>query len=241
MPVDTPVVDLVRQLRRIGLRPPERLVERIIAHGAEARDPLLAMATDRELLHEEPPGCYGSIHALRLLGELRDPTTIGPLLQQFPLELNYEDEPVPLVWSQDVRQLVGRIGAPAVEVLWAWFDNMGHHEATRAAACDALAYASVADQSLREGLISGFRQRLAETDDRFMAALIVFALARMAAAEAYGQVLEAYRAGRVDTSFLPLSEARQLILGKGAPNLSCVNHTLAERYEQHGPFPPQDK
>ncbi len=132
MPVHTPVVDLVRQLRRIGLRPPERLAASILEYGPEARDPLLALATDRELIHEESPGCWGPIHALRLLGELQDPTTIKALLQMFPLELREEEEQAPKLWAEDATQLIGHMGAPAVETLWQWFDDIGHTPASRA-------------------------------------------------------------------------------------------------------------
>lgn len=240
MPVDTPVTDLVRQLRRIGLRPPERLVERILEYGAGARDALLALATDRELLHEEHPACWGPIHGLRVLGELRDATTVKPLLQMFPLELREEQEQAPQVWAEDATQLIGHIGGPALEGLWAWFDDVGHHPASRAAASDSMAYVSVADPEQRPAIVEGFRQRLAESDDKLQVGFIISALSRMAAAEVYPQILEAYRVGRVEASFIAASDVRQLILGKGTPNLKCATHTLWERYDQHGPFPPQD-
>jgi len=240
MPVDTPVIDLVRQLRRVGLRPPERLIERILEYGPEARDPLLALATDRELLHEEAPACLGPIHAVRLLGELHDPTIDQPIIQMYPLELEYEDEQAPQLWAEDAAQIVGHLGAPALTELWAWFDDLGHAPASRAAAADAIAYVSAVDPEQRDAIIEGLRQRLAEADDKLQAAFVVSSLSRMAVADAYPQVLEAYRAGRVEGNFISASDARRLLLGKGTPNLRCATHTLEERYDQHGPFPPKE-
>lgn len=240
MPFDTPIHDLVRQLRRAGLRPPERLVERILSAGQGARGALLELALDHAALLEDEPVCWGPIHALRLLGELRDPTLVEPLLSQFPVPIEYDQQPAPVMWTTDASQILGRIGAPAVDMLWAWFDDAEHNLASRSAAADALAYATVADAELREQIIAGMHQRLVETDDRVVAAFCVGALARMAVAESYPDVMAAYRAGRVETGIIAAGDARQLLLGKGTPNLACVNHSLWERYDQHGPFAPEE-
>ena len=54
MPVDTPAADLVRQLSRVGLRPDERLIKRIVEQGPAAREALLARST-------RPPTARGSM------------------------------------------------------------------------------------------------------------------------------------------------------------------------------------
>ena len=105
---------------------------------------------------------------------------------------------------------------------------------------DAIAYVSVVAPEERPAIIAGMRQRVVESDDQLSVAFAIAALSRMAVAEAYPDVLAAYRAGRVATGFIAASDARQLMLGKGTPNLQCANHTLWERYDQHGPFPPQE-
>ncbi len=69
MILDLTIADKIKQLHREGLRPSERLVNTITRAGAAAFTPLLELAIDVELLHEEAPECYAPIHALRLLGE----------------------------------------------------------------------------------------------------------------------------------------------------------------------------
>lgn len=236
MPVDTPIDELVRQLKRIGLRPSETLVKRILAFGSDARDALLALASDHALLHEETPLCWAPVHALRILGELQDPTTIPELLALFPLELRHEEEQPPQVWAQDTAQTIGHIGAPALEPLWAWFDNLENSMASRSAAADAIAYVTAVAPEERAGIIAKLNERLASSEDKPQTAFIVTALSRLAASESYVQVMAAFREGRVDTKLIQASDARQLILGKGTPNLKCATHTLWERYDQHGPF-----
>ena len=241
MSFDTPMHDLVRQLRRAGLRPPERLVERILAAGQGARGALLELALDQAALLEDEPVCWGPIDALRVLCKLHDATLVEPLLGQFPVPIEYDQQPAPVMWTTDASQILGHIGAPVVDALWTWFDDAEHSLASRSAAADALAYATVAEPALREQVIAGMRQRLAETEDRVVAAFCVGALARMGVAESYPDVMAAYRAGRVETDIIAAGDARQLLLSKGTPNLACVNHTLWERYNQHGPFAPQEE
>jgi hypothetical protein len=236
MPVDTPIDELVRQLKRIGLRPSETLVKRILASGSEARDALLALASDHSLLHEESPLCWAPVHALRILGELQDPTTIPEVLGLFPLELRHQEEQPPQVWAQDAAQTIGHMGAPALEPLWAWFDDLEHTMASRSAAADAISYVTAVAPEERAGIIANLTERLEKSEDKAQTAFLITALSRLAASESYNQVMAAFRNGKVDTNLILASDARQLILGKGTPNLKCATHTLWERYDQHGPF-----
>src|SRR6476620_8744908 len=112
------IAEKVKQLRREGLRPSEQLARSITKAGSAAVEPLLALATQIELLHEEEPECFGPLHALRLLGELGSLEIVAPLLRQFPISLEYEDEKVPQIWADEVPQIIGRLGKPAVELLW---------------------------------------------------------------------------------------------------------------------------
>ncbi len=79
MILDLTIADKIKQLHREGLRPSERLVNTITRAGAAAFTPLLELAIDVELLHEEAPECYAPIHALRLLGEVGSVEMIEPL------------------------------------------------------------------------------------------------------------------------------------------------------------------
>src|SRR5215211_4680717 len=101
MILDLTLSDKVKQLHREGLRPAERLVTTIARAGAAACAPLLDLATQVELLHEDEPECYAPIHALRLLGEVGSVEMIEPLLRKFPVELYYEDEELPQMWVEE--------------------------------------------------------------------------------------------------------------------------------------------
>ena len=68
MILDLAVSDKVKQLRTEGLRPSEGVVRAIAKAGPAALGPLLALATDVNLLHADEPDRYAPIHALRLLG-----------------------------------------------------------------------------------------------------------------------------------------------------------------------------
>ncbi len=235
MPLDTPIADLVRQLSRVGLRPSERLVQQIVAHGPAARAALLELATDLTALHGDLPEALGPLHALRLLGELPDVAIIAPLIEQLPIP-TYGDEDVPAqLYASDVLQIIGRIGAPAVPVLWAYADDQRHPARARSAAVSALSWVVTAAPEVRDAVIAEARRRLATETDEPVTTGLVKVLADLGDQESYKPIMAAYRAGRVDQAQAPAASARQLLLGGGRPDLSCVNHPLFERYELHGP------
>src|SRR6476620_2884300 len=95
------VAEKVKQLRREGLRPSEQLARSITKAEHAAIGPLLAVATDTDLLHQEAPECFAPIHALRLLGELGAVEIIEPLLRQLPVSLEYDEEELPQMWVQE--------------------------------------------------------------------------------------------------------------------------------------------
>ena len=235
--IDLAIGDKVRQLRREGLRPSERLVRTITSAGAAAVSPLLALATNVELLHEREPECFAPLHALRLLGELRPVEIIQPLLREFPVRLDYEDEELPEAWVDDVPQIIGHLGTPAVEPLWQIVDDESWNMAGRSVALSALTYATAADPALRDGVVAGLRERLARSEDTMFTSQLAGALANLGVRDSYSEVMALYREGRIDQEILPAAVARQLLLSGGLKRLDCANHSLWERYDQHGPFP----
>lgn len=235
MPVDTPAADLVRQLSRVGLRPDERLIKRIVEQGPAAREALLALATDIDTLHSELPGALGPLHALRLLGELPDPAMIAPLLGALPVPIvNDEDVPARL-YATEVLQIIGRVGEAAVETLWAYADDEANPEQTRAAAIGGLAYVATYAPATREAILAEARQRLELDQPLPLATGVVTLLAELGDAASYQAVMSAYKAGRIDKAQAPAGAARQLLLTGGRKDLTCVNHPLDERYDHHGP------
>lgn len=235
MPLDTPVADLVRQLSRVGLRPEERLAQRIVEHGPAARAELLPLATDVDALHSELPASLGPLHALRLLGEVPEVTMIAPLLGALPVPI-YDDEDVPArLYATEVLQIIGRVGEPAVAALWAYADDEAHTEMRRSAAITALAYVATFAPSCREAVVDEARRRLALAQTVALTTGVVTLLADLGDAPSYQAVMAAYKAGQIDQDLAPAAAARQLLLGGGRKDLTCVRHPLGERYDHHGP------
>ena len=234
------VAEKVKQLRREGLRPSEQLARSITKAEHAAISPLLTLATDTDLLHQEAPECFAPIHALRLLGELGAIEIIEPLLRQFPVSLEYDEEELPQMWVQEVAQIIGHLGAPAIEPLWRIADDEGWNIAARSGALTALGYVTAMAPETHDAIIAGIRERIERSDDKLLASHLAIALANLGASDLYPELMAMYRAGKLDQEILPAAAARQLLLSDSTKRLACAKHTLWERYDQHGPFPAED-
>jgi len=234
------VAEKVKQLRREGIRPSEQLARSITRAEDAAIGPLLALATDVDLLHEEPPECFAPIHALRLLGELGSLEIIEPLLRQFPVSLEYEDEELPELWVQEVAQIIGHLGAPAIEPLWQIVDDESWNIAGRSGALNALDYVTAAAPDTRDAIIAGYRERIERSEDPLLISHLAMALANLGVGDLYPEFMAMYRAGKIDQEILPAAVARQLLLSDSTTRLACAKHPLWERYDQHGPFPAEN-
>jgi hypothetical protein len=237
MTLELGISDKVKQLRREGLRPAERLARAITNAGTAALGPLLALAIDTDLLHEEPPEAFAPLHALRLLGELNSVEIIEPLLRAFPVLLDYEDEELPQSWVEEAPQIIGHLGAPAIEPLWRIADDERWNMHGRSGALTALTYATAADPILRDAVLAGLRERLDRSADKTFSSHLAIALANLGVRDLYADLMAMYRAGRIDQDILPAAAARQLLLTDSTKRLACATHSLWERYDQHGPFP----
>ena len=219
------------------MRPDERLVRHILEGGDGARAALLALATDIPALHEDLPACLGPLHALRLLGELADVTIIEPLLTCLPVPVIDPETDIPAhLYASEVLQIIGRVGAPAVAALWTLGDNETKADQARGAAINALVYVATYTPDVRDAVLAEARDRLTRTDlSSIVISGTVTLLAELGDALSYKAVMTAYRDGRADQRRMSAAVARQQLLGGGIPSRNCVNHTLWERYDAHGP------
>lgn len=238
--IDIEARNLVKQLERIGIRPPEKLVQRILAAGEPAIEPLLELATNMDAIYDAPPTCYGPIHALRLLGEIKDPSYIENLLLVYPQEEESDadglDEPLstmPNLWDRELPQIIGSMGAAGVDQLWEYADDSGNQYEQRSAAMTSLAYATAVAPELRESVVLGLHQRLVTTDDPIFAAYVLISLVNLQVPEYYPEVMTLYKEGRIDRKVIPPGSARQYLLQKNPKLLECAKHPLWERYDQH--------
>ena len=240
MNIDLAAREYVKQLRRAGYQPAEHLTRHILQSGAAARQPLLELALETDLLHGDEPECFAPIHALRLLGELGSTEIIEPILGAYPLEQEYSDEQLPLMWADEGTQMIGRMGEAAAEPLWQIADDSERESTTRGVALLALVYVTQVAPELREPVVAGLLERLPESEDPQFTAHLISSLSSLGVASVYKQVMDLFRQGRVDQSIIPPGAARQLLLAsEPSRRLACVLHPLDERYQAHGPHPDQ--
>lgn len=237
MPIDLGIGEMVKQLETAGLRPSEKLVQNILRSGDAAVDLLLDLALDSTMLFDEPPRCYGPIHALRLLGELPSLEIIEPLLEELPLVILEREDEAAQIWANEVPQIIARRGAAAIEPLWAIADDPDLPPQVRSSALDSLSYITAVVPESRDAIIAGMRERLGSADDLDLTGAQIIALGNLGVAEVYPDVLKLYRANKVNTELIPPSVARQLLLTPGEKRVACARHPLWERYDEHGPVP----
>lgn len=235
---DLTTPELVRNLRRVGLRPSERTIEAIIERGPEAVAPLLELALDTETLMGEEPVSLGPLHALRLLGELRPLEAAEPILRKLPLPIeDQQPTQAAFLWAQEAPQIVARIGSDVLPIALAVADDPAAPPLQRGAAYATLGFLATTTPDLRDRIIGELRPRLERETDDTARGYVVATLAQLKAREAYDSIMAAYRNKTVDRGVMSASDARQLLLGTQAQRqLDCALHSLAERYEQHGPY-----
>ncbi len=132
-----------------GVAPTKEMMKSIAALGEAAIGPLLEVATDRGLWSEDSPGAgEASTSAISLLGDLRAPAAVEPLLGVLA-----ETEPVEILHDRTLLALE-HIGAPTLEP-----------------ALRALAAIPAIDSDRRDELV-GIVAALGVHDDRVLALLL---------------------------------------------------------------------
>lgn len=238
MTIDFDLVEYIRQIRTIGAELPIPLAQHIVNSGEAAVAPLLAIAIDTELLAGAAPLCYAPLHALRLLGELRDVSYIAPIINAgIPTAPDKISEQRGVIWDGEVPQVIARCGADALAHTLVLLDdehtsNVGHHRAAI-----ALAYLTVEVPELASEIIAALEARLTTSDvDRN--ASVALALANMGSEKSYKVVMDAYKAGHIAKDAVQPGPLRQLLLSRSNARLGCVKHPLGERYAHHPLNPP---
>jgi hypothetical protein len=236
MPTEKTLHDLAASLEQAGMRPPEKLIQRILEHDpAEIRAELLPLATRTEMLYQEEPACWAPLHALRLLGEVPDVDIIEPLLGRVPVSIRYEGDQPPELWTQDLLEMIARCGTAAVPILWRWSEDASKQYRSRGAALHAVAYIAHTTPEEHDALVARARHRLAEVEDKDNTTFLVYMLVVLGIADAYQEVMEAYKARRVDNEFIPAATARQYLLSNGQRE-DFTWHSFWELYDVFGPF-----
>jgi hypothetical protein len=141
----------------------------------------------------------------------------------------------PELWTQDLLEIIARCGAEAVPVLWRWSEDASNDYRSRGSALHAMAYIAHIVPEEHDAIVAEARRRLAETEDKENTTVLVYLLATLGIADAYQEVMDAYKARRVDTEMISASQARQNLLGKGERE-NFIRHSFWELYDIFGPF-----
>lgn len=230
----------VKQLSRMGVEPDWRVFQRILAHGAAARPALLQLATKTDDLFTALPTALGPIHALRLLGEIPDVSMIDPLLNALVdindalFELGERTDHPLILYALDLPNMVGRIGAPAIAPLWAYYDDPTEDLLIQITAMESMGHVATFDPTQREAIIQEAHRRMTDpTTNVEHVTTFVRLLADLHDAPSYKLIMDLFRTKRVNSRAFPAAEARQRLLGNKSNILNCVKHSLEERYDQH--------
>lgn len=171
--------------------------------GPEHIPDLLRMVQDRELndLESESSEIWAPQHALRALGQLRDESTIQPLLQI--LTNNEEEED----WvHEDMPRVFGLIGPVAIPALSDCLADASHDVSERSCVASALQEIALRYPEYRSSCIEDMTrtlERFEENEDE-LNAFIVNDLAELRAVDTLPLIEKAYKAGKVDESIIGL-------------------------------------
>jgi hypothetical protein len=232
----TPVAELVRQLQHAGMRPPRHVVQRLLSRGDEAREPLIELATSTHKLYEPEPVCWGPLHALRLLGEIPHESMLAPLLSALPVEIRDEHDQATELWAAEVLDIASECGPDAIPLLWEWVSDDMHSQYSRGAALHTLVYIAYRWVTYYDPIAEEARARLRQQPDTTETTFLAFLLANLTIADAYNDIMAAYREKRIDATILPPSRARQMLLSGVEPADYTSRFEFWERYDLDGPF-----
>lgn len=170
--------------------------------GPEHIPDLLRMANDEELNNAESDSLeiWAPVHAVRVLGQLRDESTIEPLLKLLTV---YEDEG----WvHEEMPGVFELIGPAAIPALSAYLADASHNSQARSSASTALSTIAERYPEHRTASIEAIARTLErfEENDPELNAFIIGDLAQIKAVEAVPLIEKAFEAERVDDFIIDL-------------------------------------
>lgn len=178
--------------------------------GPEQIPELIRMATDETFYESDDDNSWWpSIHAWRALGQLRAEAAIEPLLTLFD---KYNDDD----WvTEELPEVYGLIGTPAIPALTAYLSDTSHQEFSRTAVARAFEKIGVSYPEARNEAIAALSAQLAkpEEDAETLNGFIISNLIELKAQEAAPVIEKAFAEDRIDESIAGDLEDVQIALG----------------------------
>ncbi len=197
--------------------------------GPEHIPELIRMATDEELndADSESAEAWAPVHAFRALGQLRAEQAIEPLLGLLRRVDEDDDDAV----GEELPQVFGLIGAPAILALKEYLAKPQHGTFARVAALEGLANIAKQHPETRDQVVAVLTQQLerfAETD-RWLNADLVHNLIELKATQAVPLIEQAFAAGKVDETLRGDWEDVQVDLGLKAERETPQRNYILEQ------------
>lgn len=182
--------------------------------GREQVPDLIRMATDPDLnwADSESAEVWAPIHAWRALGQLRAEEAIEPLLGLFE-ELDDSD------WlTEDMPEVFGLLGPPAIPALATFLADKRHGLWPRVTASDSLEHISTQHPEARDACAAALARQLEafRQDDETLNASLVLGLTKLRATEALPLIERAFAADAVDLTLMGDWEDVQIEFGAKA-------------------------
>jgi hypothetical protein len=157
---------------------------------------LILMACDLALNNadEDDPHAYAPLHAWRALGQLAAPEAAAPLVDLL-VQLPDDD-----FANEELPEVLGMIGAAALEPAAATLANALHEERTRVSAANALEEVGKRHPELRDRSAALLMRQLEEwsAQSEWLNGVLIDYLVELHAAEAAPLMQAAFEAGRAD-------------------------------------------
>jgi HEAT repeat protein len=167
--------------------------------GREHIPELVRMAGDESFFEHAPdaPEIWAPLHALRALGQLRDPSAVEPLLARLA---SFDDENWDGYFSEELAPVMGLIGPAALPALTAFLAEPGNNPWARGDVARAIR--SVADKNpdSRGECVGILTRQLekAEENSPNLNTLLITSLIDLKAVEAAAAIEAAFSRGLVD-------------------------------------------
>jgi hypothetical protein len=174
---------------------------------------LIHIAVDDELHDADPddPRVWAPVHAWRVLGLLRAPEAVKPLIELLWRIWECEDEWV----GEEVPDVLANIGEPAILPLLAYFDRELVDEQANTAIVDAIGLIGMRYPECRNDCVRVLTERLTRFD-RYKSginAFLINSLVNLKAVESMAVIEAAFAFGKVDLTVLGDVEDVRIELG----------------------------
>lgn len=150
----------------------------------------------------EGPEDWASIHAVRAIGQLRDESTIEPLVELLTTQADHE-------WIQEeLPEVFGMIGPAAIPALSAYLADDTHELFPRAYASGGLITIAQQHPESRDEAVRPIVQQLEKypANDPELNAMLISDLAEIKATETLPLIEQAFEADRVDKFYITLDD-----------------------------------